>query len=174
MRSNGLKLAKHKWLSTVSQGKKKEKSLNWPRKFSLSTSILAQSLCLAGTIWLDPLTVTCVCIMCGGHTLCSGSCMLQGGSGGGRGWGESSRAQDDSTLWVEALVLQAALQHSVIVVLRVQPDWGQTQRNQKGDEGGGKWKLMHSRFGLARVITHWEYKVENKEEGETLCAVRIL
>lgn len=40
------------------------------------------------------------------------------------GWGGAgdSRAQDDSTLWVEALVLQAALQHSVIVILRVQPD----------------------------------------------------
>lgn len=65
--------------------KKKEKSLNWPRNFRLSTSIIAQSPCLAGTIWLDPLTVTCMCIICRGHTLCSGSCMLQGEreSGGG-------------------------------------------------------------------------------------------
>lgn len=46
--------------------------------------------------------------------------------------GENSRAQDDSTLWVEALVLQAALQHSVIIILSVQPDWGQTERNQRG------------------------------------------
>lgn len=47
--------------------------------------------------------------------------MLQGERKSGGGGGDS-RAQDDSTLWVEALVLQAALQHSVIVILRVQSD----------------------------------------------------
>lgn len=31
------------------------------------------SLILTGTIWLDPLAVTCMCIICRGHRLCSSS-----------------------------------------------------------------------------------------------------
>lgn len=36
-----------------------------------------------------------------------------------------SRAQDESTLWVQILVLQAALQHSVVIILSFQTLWGQ-------------------------------------------------
>lgn len=132
-RSNGHEVKEYNGPSAVQV---KKKSLNWNPM--LSTTILAQSLCLAGTIWLDPLTVTCMCIICRGHTLCSGSCKLQGGEG------KNSRAQDDSTLWVETLVLQAALQHSVIIILSVQSNWGQKMSEERGREerGWGGWQFM--------------------------------
>lgn len=75
-RSNGHEVKEYNGPSTVQVQKK---SLNWTQNPMLSTTILAQSPCLAGTIWLDLLTVTCMCIICRGHTLCSGSCKLQGG-----------------------------------------------------------------------------------------------
>lgn len=138
-RSNGHEVKEYNGPSTVQV---KKKSLNWTQNPMLSTTILAQSLCLAGTIWLDPLTVTCMCIICRGRTLCSGSCKLQEGEG------KNSRAQDDSTPWVETLVLQAALQHSVITILSFQSNWGQKMSEERERGRGvtvhsGTWRYIH-------------------------------
>lgn len=102
----------------------RRKSLKWTflvqHIYSFPISLSSLSLFQTGTIWLDKLAVTCMCIICRGHILCSSSRILLGEG--------DSRAQDDSTPWIQTLVLQAALQHSVIIILCVQTIWGQTVR----------------------------------------------
>lgn len=43
-------------------------------------------------------------------------------------WMYSLRAQYDSALWIQRLVLQAALQHSIVVILRVQSTWNKVNK----------------------------------------------
>lgn len=108
--------------------KPKKKSLNQTQNSMLSTSILAQLLCLALSSQLElsgwTRSQSHACVLFAEDTHSAAAAVYYGGRG-------ISRAQDESTLWVQTLVLQAALQHSVIVILSIQITWGHKSTKRK-------------------------------------------
>ena len=90
-----------------------------------------------------------------------------GGGGGG-----NARAQDEGALWVQSLVLQAALQDSVIIVLGIQTTWGQGRREREREtfiETEGKKKSK-----CEKRERQTDYSVSEAAKQEVFCVVRLV
>lgn len=123
-----------------------ELNSKFPFQHIYSCSVLSGCLIPTGTIWLGPLTVTCMCIIYRGHTLQQQQQQqyIIGGEG-------HSRAQNESTLWVQTLVLHAALQNFIIIILSVQTIWGQRKYKEEGRKKNAR---VRNWTGHTRAIRH--------------------